>query len=141
MAPVDDGKCFACGPENAIGLHLRFERDAQGGVLARTELRPEFQGWRGIAHGGVALALLDEAMAQAAGSAGYRGVTASMNARFRKAIPLGVPIVVRARVRWMRRGVMEIEATVADDAGGVLLEGEGRFVAQGRADDAAGRRA
>ena len=24
--PVDDGNCFACGPENPIGLHLHFER-------------------------------------------------------------------------------------------------------------------
>jgi hypothetical protein len=32
----------------------------------------------------------------------------------------------------MRRNVMEIEATVSDESGTVLLEGEGRFVAQGR---------
>ena len=24
--PFDDGNCFACGPENPIGMHLHFER-------------------------------------------------------------------------------------------------------------------
>ena len=46
--------------------------------------------------------------------------------------PLEAPLEVRARVRWMRRNVMELEASVAAADGEVLLEGEGRFVAQGR---------
>lgn len=140
MAPIDDGHCFACGPENEIGLRLHFEKGADDGVLARTTLRADFQGWQGIAHGGIALVLLDEAMAHAAGAAGYRGVTASMNARFRKPVPLGVPLEIEGRVKWMRRNVLELEARVVDPAGAVLVEGEGRFVAQGRIEDIADRR-
>jgi uncharacterized protein (TIGR00369 family) len=138
--PIDDGRCFACGPENEIGLRLRFERLGDDGVHARTMLRPEFQGWQGIAHGGVALALLDEAMAHAAGAAGHRGVTASMIARFRKPVPLGVPLEIEGRVKWMRRNVLELEARVTDESGAVLLEAEGRFVSQGRIEDIADRR-
>lgn len=138
--PIDDGRCFACGPENEIGLRLRFERDGENGVVARTQLRPEFQGWQGIAHGGVALALLDEAMAHAAGAAGHRGVTASLNARFRKAVPLGVPLRIEGRVKWMRRNVLELHASVLDESGAILVEGEGRFVSQGRIEDIADRR-
>ena len=139
MTPIDDGRCFACGPENEIGLRLHFEKSGEG-VCARTTLRPEFQGWQGIAHGGVALALLDEAMAHAAGAAGYRGVTASMNARFRKPVPLGEELEIQGHVRWMRRNVLELQASVADRAGTVLVEAEGRFVSQGRLEDAADRR-
>jgi len=109
-------------------------------VRARTVLRPEFQGWQGIAHGGVALALLDEAMAHAAGAAGHRGVTASMNARFRKPVPLGVPIEIAGRVKWMRRNVLELQASVTDESGATLVEAEGRFVSQGRIEDASDRR-
>jgi uncharacterized protein (TIGR00369 family) len=138
--PIDDGRCFACGPENEIGLRLRFERAGEAGVRAQITLRPEFQGWRNIAHGGVALALLDEAMAHAAGAAGHRGVTASMNARFRKPVPLGEPLEVEGRVKWARRNVLELEARVTDAHGTVLLEGEGRFVSQGRIEDIADRR-
>lgn len=138
--PIDDGRCFACGPENEIGLQLHFEKRGDDGVYARTTLREDFQGWQGIAHGGIALALLDEAMAHAAGAAGYRGVTASMNARFRKPVPLGVQIEIEGRVKWMRRNVLEIEASVTDPDGAVLLEGEGRFVSQGRIEDVSDRR-
>lgn len=138
--PVDDGRCFACGPENVIGLRLHFEPDSDGGVRARTSLRPEFQGWQGIAHGGIALALLDEAMAHAAGAAGHRGVTASMNARFRRPVPLGSPLAIEGRVKWSRRNVLELEARVTDDRGTVLVEGEGRFVSHGRIEDVRDRR-
>jgi len=140
VTPIDDGRCFACGPDNEIGLRLRFERLGTDGVRARTTLRPEFQGWQGIAHGGVALSLLDEAMAHAAGAAGYRGVTASMNARFRKPVPLGVTLGIEGRVKWMRRNVLELEARVTDPEGAVLVEAEGRFVSQGRIEDANDRR-
>lgn len=135
MTPVDDGRCFVCGPQNEHGLHLRFERDGEQGVRARTHLRGEFQGWKGIAHGGIALSLLDEAMAHAAGAAGYRGLTASLTARFRKPVPLGQPLEIEGRVKWMRRNVLQIEASVRDGSGNVLLEGEGRFVAQGRSEE------
>jgi uncharacterized protein (TIGR00369 family) len=140
MTPVDDGRCFACGPENESGLRLHFERFDNDGVYALTRLRPEFQGWKGIAHGGVALALLDEAMAHAAGAAGHRGVTATMNARFRKAVPLGEQLRIEGRVKWMRHRVLQLEAKVMDESGTVLLEGEGRFVSQGRLEDVLDRR-
>jgi uncharacterized protein (TIGR00369 family) len=128
--PVDDGNCFACGPDNPIGLHLHFE-PADGGVHARVTLAPEFQGWREIAHGGIAMSLLDEAMAHAAGYAGHRGVTASMNVRFRKPVPLGKELEVTGRVAWQRRNVLGMEASVRDASGTVLLDGEGKFVSMG----------
>jgi uncharacterized protein (TIGR00369 family) len=131
--PVDDGRCFACGPENPIGLHLRFGPDGQG-VCASVTLAPDFQGWRGIAHGGIAMSLLDEAMAHAAGHAGHRGVTASVNVRFRKPVPLGEPLAVRGRVVWRRRNVLGLEASVHDASGTLLLDGEGKFVSMGPLD-------
>jgi acyl-coenzyme A thioesterase PaaI-like protein len=139
--PIDDGYCFACGPENESGMHLHFERDPGGdGVVARTTLERRFQGWQDIAHGGIAMALLDEAMAHAAGFAGHRGVTASLNTRFRKPVPLGREIVIRARVGEQRRNVLFLRAWVTDAAGALLLEGEGTFVSRGSIDAVADRR-
>jgi acyl-coenzyme A thioesterase PaaI-like protein len=135
--PIDDGNCFACGPSNPIGIHMRFDRNADGeGVFARLELAPAYQGWRGIAHGGIVMALLDEAMAYAAGFAGHRGVTAQVSARFRKPVPLEQPIEVRGRVTWQRRNVLGVEASILDGAGNVLARAEGSFVSRGRLDAA-----
>jgi len=138
--PIDDGFCFACGPENPVGMHLEFENLGKDGVRARTSLAPEFQGWRGIAHGGIAISLLDEAMAHAAGYAGHRGVTASMTVRFRKPVPLGRPLDVRGRVTWQRGTVLGVEADVRDAEGTLLLRGDGHFVSQGSVHDAVDRR-
>ncbi|HEY8298072.1 MAG TPA: hotdog fold domain-containing protein [Candidatus Baltobacteraceae bacterium] len=138
--PLDDGHCFACGPDNPIGLHLRFEPDADAGVRARISLGPDFQGWKGIAHGGIAMALLDEAMAHAAGAAGHRGVTASMNARFRKPIPVGEPLEITGGVVWTRRNVLGLVARVRDSRGTLLVEGEGSFVSMGPIEAIADRR-
>jgi uncharacterized protein (TIGR00369 family) len=138
--PIDDGNCFACGPENPIGMHLHFERAAGEGVRASATLGSQYQGWRGIAHGGIVMALIDEAMAHAAGFAGYRGVTASVNVRFRKPVPLGSPIEICGRVTWRRRNVLGVEARVLDDAGTVLAQGEGSFVSRGSLEAADDRR-
>ena len=137
--PFDDGNCFACGPDNPIGLRLHFEpRD--DGVLAHVTLAKEFQGWRDIAHGGIAMSLLDEAMAHAAGHAGHRGVTASVNVRFRKPVPLGQDLEVRGRVAWQRRNVLGVEAFVRDASGTMLVQAEGHFVSMGPLDAANDRR-
>jgi uncharacterized protein (TIGR00369 family) len=135
--PFDDGNCFACGPDNPIGMHVHFDlADASGGVRARCTLGPQYQGWRGIAHGGIVMALLDEAMAHAAGFAGHRGVTAAVNVRFRRPVPLGEPIEVRGRVAWQRHSVLGVEAGIFDAAENLLAQAEGRFVSRGRLDAA-----
>jgi acyl-coenzyme A thioesterase PaaI-like protein len=129
--PVDDGNCFACGPNNPDGLHLAFERHPDGSVRATIVLDGKYQGWRGIAHGGIVMMLLDEAMAHASGNAGERGMTASMSVRFRKPVPLGVPIVLDGFVRWRRGRVLGLEGRLSDPDGVLLATSEGNFVSAG----------
>jgi acyl-coenzyme A thioesterase PaaI-like protein len=138
--PFDDGNCFACGPDNPAGMHVHFDPVAGDGVRANVTLAPHYQGWRGIAHGGIVMALLDEAMAHAAGYAGHRGVTASANVRFRKPVPLETPLEVRGRVTWQRRNVLGVEAAVCDAGGDVLVQCEGHVVSRGPLEAAADRR-
>ena len=129
--PIDDGHCFVCGPYNAEGLHLRFEPDGENAVRAHITLPPRFQGWRGAAHGGVVMMLLDEAMAYACGAMGERGMTASMQMRFRAPVPLGEPLTVAGAVKWKRRHVIALEAAVSAADGTVLASADGSFVSQG----------
>ncbi len=130
-AVVDDGRCFACGPLNPIGLHMRFQRSPDGGATSEVVLGDQFQGWRGVAHGGIVTALLDEVMAHAAGFMGYRGVTAGLNARFKRPVPLGERLTVRARVQWVRRKVISLEAELLDAGGELLASGDGKFIVKG----------
>ncbi|HKE35845.1 MAG TPA: PaaI family thioesterase, partial [Candidatus Baltobacteraceae bacterium] len=90
--------------------------------------------------GGIVMALLDEAMAHAAGFAGHRGVTASVNVRFRKPVPLERPIEIRGRVTWQRRNVLGVEAKIFDQDAKLLAEAEGSFVSRGPLEAADDRR-
>lgn len=127
---VDDGHCFACGPNNRIGLRLRFAPAGEG-VQSEAVIPQPFQGWRGIVHGGVVMTLLDEGMAHAAAAAGYRGVTAELTARFRAPVPIGEPLRITGRVAWRRGRVFGLEASVLAADGTLLAEGTGKFVEQG----------
>jgi uncharacterized protein (TIGR00369 family) len=130
--PVDDGYCIGCGQDSAIGLKMRFEVDDDNSVHSTVTVPQPFQGWRDVVHGGVVALVLDEAMAYAAGAQGYLGVTAELKLRFRKAVPVGEPLVVRGNVLWQRRNVFGIEATICDAAGTLLASAEASFVSRGK---------
>ena len=129
--PIDDGRCFGCGRDNPIGLRLRFDIEGES-ATCRTTLAQVFQGWRGVAHGGIVMALIDEAMAYAASSVGWKGVTAECSTRFRRPIPLEEPLLIRGKVLWQRRNVIGVEAEIVDERGTVLATGEGKFVGKAR---------
>jgi acyl-coenzyme A thioesterase PaaI-like protein len=123
----DDGLCFACGVDSETGLKMRFVADADG-VSARVSLPHWLQGWRGIAHGGIVVVLLDEAMAHAALSRGVPGVTAELTARFRRPVPLGEELIVRGRLLERRRSVLSTSADLASASGQLLATASARFM-------------
>lgn len=88
--------CYVCGPENASGLQVPFTPDGDHGARASYTARAEHCGWPGLLHGGVAFALLDEALAWAVYFQGLYGVTARVEIRFRQPIPAGTPLEIRA---------------------------------------------
>ncbi len=129
--PIDDGFCIGCGRHSEVGLHMDFAAGEDRCVESRVTIPRTYQGWRGVVHGGVVALLLDEAMAYAAGARGIRGVTADLKMRFRQAVPIGAPLLVRGCVLWQRRNVLGVAASVAAGDGTILASGEGRFVARG----------
>ncbi len=76
------------------------------------------------------MALLDEAMAHAALSAGYRAVTASMATRFRKAVPLAQALTVTGSVAGIKRRVVSVSAQLHDANRLLLAEAHGSFLAK-----------
>jgi len=104
--------CFGCGQDNPAGLHLRFHQEGQ---VAAAEFIPDerHQGWEGIMHGGVVSALLDEAIGYAAYYQELRVVTARMEVRFRRPIPIGRRLLVRGEIISARRKLADARATVS----------------------------
>src|SRR5439155_25185389 len=59
-----DSNCFVCEPRNPTGLRIPFHHDdASGCVAAEFNLDDAFSGAPRFVHGGIILAILDEAMA------------------------------------------------------------------------------
>jgi uncharacterized protein (TIGR00369 family) len=84
--------CFACGIENPSGLHLRFYDNGRDQVSTRFTLETWHAGYPGMAHGGVVAAILDEVGGRTMmiGAPNQFFVTAHMDMRFRRPVPIGV---------------------------------------------------
>src|SRR5512142_2036064 len=97
-AGSDTANCFVCGAANESGLHVAFVRDGENGSRAVYTARANHNGWPGLLHGGVTLTLMDEAVAWALALQGLRGVTARVQANFRRPIRTGTTVIIRGWV-------------------------------------------
>ncbi len=124
---LEPHNCFACGTLNAHGLHLALHA---GDDRCWTDLTLDnrFEGWEGIAHGGIVCTILDEVMAWALVDHDLWGVTARMSVEFKKPVPIGSPIHGEGRVLEVRRRIVRAEGVITDVEGQVLARAEAIFV-------------
>jgi uncharacterized protein (TIGR00369 family) len=111
--------CFVCEPTNSAGLRQAFfhETDAQL-VVADIELGPEHSGAPAYVHGGVQLALLDEAMAWAAIAIAERfAVTATFRSEFHHPIRVGKRYQLEAAIANGSDSTLEATARIVDEQG------------------------
>ncbi len=97
--------CFGCGEANPEGLGIQFRIEGRR-VTGEFKTRRTHQGFPGVAHGGIAAAAIDEAMGWAMYAAGAWAMTARLQVRYRRPLPLGERLevsaeVVRDRGRWL----------------------------------------
>jgi acyl-coenzyme A thioesterase PaaI-like protein len=90
--------CFVCGLRNPVGLHLAFYEDHEAEpkrVRAEICIPDDYQGYPGVAHGGVLAAILDELAGRAVlidGSAEDLMMTLKMELRYRLPTPVETPL-------------------------------------------------
>jgi len=116
--------CFVCGMENPIGLKLFFYENEAGQVVTQFTPGPEHQGYPGWLHGGIATAILDEVLGRTLIGRGVWMVTAKMEMRYRRAIPIGQPLTAVGEVisHRGRRLVARGELRLAGDQVGAEAE-------------------
>ncbi len=115
--------CYVCGPANPSGLHIEFFPAEPDGSRAEYVARDEHTGWPGVVHGGLLFTLMDEAAAKALTFAGFTGVTAKAECRFREAVTVGARLVVTARIVERVRAMWRVHAEIrqADSPAGKPL--------------------
>jgi hypothetical protein len=113
-APLNPA-CVVCGQENPCGLHLEFQMDGDVS-MARWTASAGWESFKGVIHGGVICAVLDEAMSQAIIAAGYEALTAEMRIRFRNKVSVNDVLSVRGWVvRVQKRKVVAEGSLVSAD--------------------------
>ena len=126
---LDPHHCFACGELNEHGLHLVLHTDDER-CWTDLALDPRFQGWDGIAHGGIVATILDEVMAWALIGRDAWGVTARMELAFRRPVPLATPIRGEGWVLDARRRLLTTEGRITEvETGAVLATAAATYVA------------
>ena len=124
ILPVQDNHmCFACGPANPAGLHMRFA--AVGDRVVSNLIVPDhLRGWSNMVHGGVVSTILDEIMSWSAMHF-FKSVilTKSMTVEFKKPVHVGQELKAVGTVAEVRN---EREAVMA---GHLYLQGEGDLLA------------
>lgn len=127
MEIQDDGMCFACGPNNPIGLKLTFDFE-DGKYVTRFTPKREHQGYTGITHGGIMSTLLDEVMARLVWQLGHKAVTAELKIRLVKPAPTGEELIVSGWIASEARRVIECAAEARNTGGVLIAEATGRMI-------------
>jgi acyl-coenzyme A thioesterase PaaI-like protein len=121
--------CFACGTLNATGMQLAIhvERDRSWTEL---EFDRRFEGWDGIAHGGILCTILDEVMAWSLVGQDNWGLTARLSVDFEKPVSVGQSLLAEGWIIRARRRLVETRGRIVDGRTGTeLATGEALYLA------------
>ncbi len=123
----DDSFCFVCGKDNPHGLKLVFN-NINGKVISEFTPSKIYQGYKGITHGGIISAVLDEAMIYAAIEEGIFPMTAEITIRFKKPLMTDEQATIEAEV--IKRGSRLITTharLIRKDDGILIAEGHAKI--------------
>ncbi len=120
--------CFACGPDNPIGLRISFE--LKDGVCTGEFTADENHvGYENTVHGGIIFSALDDVMANVLYLQNIKAHTARCEIRYRKALQVGQAVRLRGWIEDERRRLIVLRGEVrlaSDDS--VVAECEASFM-------------
>jgi acyl-coenzyme A thioesterase PaaI-like protein len=119
--------CFVCGPDNPIGLKLRFVFD---GNAVHTRYKPsrQHEGYRHIAHGGLIATILDEVMIKAALAEEIYCVTAQIDVRYKVPVSVETELNFEGRITGRKGRMIKTEGAVKDDDGTLYADARGTYM-------------
>jgi len=120
-------RCFVCGDKNDNGLKARFYYDGEQAVTEVSALE-QFEGYRGIYHGGIVSTLLDEVMIKAILALDKYAVTAEMTVRFLQPVRTGEKIRFVGRVTKSKGRVFFTEGQATGEKGQVFATAVGKYI-------------
>jgi uncharacterized protein (TIGR00369 family) len=127
--PLLKNQCFACGPDNTAGMHLKFTYDKKRKTfVCRFRLDERYTGPPGHCHGGIIATILDEAMGKVNKVRQVIAVTAQMTVDYLRPVPLNKPLRVESReVSSLQRKHVNM-GEILNQKGEVLARGQALFI-------------
>jgi uncharacterized protein (TIGR00369 family) len=116
--------------KNPLGLNAQFLELEDGRLAAEFIATDEHQSYPGRAHGGVISAILDETIGRAVQVAFPEvfGVTIELTVRFRKPVPLNVPLRAVAEITRHTKQFFYGEGQLLLEDGTVAADASARFL-------------
>lgn len=133
-----EGRCFGCGPANALGLHVRSHVSGED-VVATWTPEPHHEAFEGVLNGGIIGTILDchsnwtaahHLMVRRGAERPPTTVTADYAIRLRRPTPSRGPLTLVARIVESTDDRATVHAQIEVD-GETTATCEGRFVAVG----------
>jgi len=121
--------CFICGDKNDCGLHMDFYETDTNELLSLFTTKNHHQSYPNRTHGGVISAILDETMGRAIliYEKETWGVTAELNVKFKKPVPLDTELKVIARITKNTRLIFTGTGEIFDDEGNIYATATGKY--------------
>ncbi|MFC4906344.1 PaaI family thioesterase [Actinomadura gamaensis] len=115
------------GPGNPFAPPVEVEF-TEAGARAVVTLGHVYEGPPTFVHGGVAAMVLDQVLGMAAGSKGRPGVTASLELKYRRPTPVGVPLTIEAEVTGSSGRRSHVEGRILNPEGLPTVEATALFI-------------
>lgn len=129
-ASIRDGNTWEHFAFNPLGIPLRIRLD--GDILrARLQLEPHHEGPPGLLHGGFSAALMDALLGTLVQVHGILAVTAGLELRFRRGVPVEALVDLGGRVLGVDGRKISVEGWI-DLEGERCVEARGLFVSVDR---------
>lgn len=126
MSELND-YCYGCGKKNPGGLKLEFSFQGEE-LFTEVVIDKKFEGYPGIAHGGLVCSILDELMAAHMYRLGRATMTADLQVRFKLPVPLGRPVCFYSRVESARKRLWVLEARCVLPSGEVAATARAKLL-------------
>ena len=109
--------CIVCGQDHPHGLRIRYRLAEDGVITASWTPAQDWEGFRGIVHGGILSTVLDEAMSKAVAAAECEALTGELRVRFRHYVVSGEELQIRGWIVKRTKRLIETEATLRAEGG------------------------
>ena len=116
--------CFVCGIQNSFGLKLKFYDNGIDKVWTEYSIPEHFQGYPGVAHGGVIAAMLDEVCSRTAmiSDSNHFMMTAKMDIKYRCPVPVGHLLRIVGKLTKTRDRILQAEGYIYLDDGTIAAQ-------------------